>query len=365
MLKDIDFDVLIAGAGPTGMSAAIALHDAGYKVLIIDKHEKGLEFSRAILVNSQTLTLLKPHGIADKIMRKGRPFSSFTISGPEGVIIDGRIDPDNSASVYPTALPQLITEECLAEGIAERGIDIRRPCSLKSFNQKEDHVDSIVEVNHEYFSVRSTYLLGADGFHSTVREGLGISYNQSLDPILMYSQDAILDWTGRSDVNIWILDSGAAIALKIGDNKVRFASTNKETFMALGFGEKIEQTTWESEFNVYFAQVSTYGDRLVWLAGDAAHVHSPVGGRGMNMGIADGIRFARAVIDKDMAAYQRDRHSVSDDWVRKNKMLTKLMSDRSIKGRLGRSIFRSTFRVISILSGKIGAKKIFEAIAVG
>lgn len=365
MSQNVNFDVLIVGAGPTGMSAAIALHDAGYRVLIIDKHEKRLEFSRAILVNSQTLALLKPYGIADKIMRKGRVFSSITINGPNGAIIDGELATDNSASVHPTGLPQLSTEECLAEGIAERGIDIRRPCTLKSFDQKEDHVDSIVEVNHEYFSVRSTYLLGADGFHSTVREGLGISYNQSVDPILMYSQDAILDWSDRSDVNIWILGSGAAIALKIGDNKVRFAATNKETFLALGLSDKIETTPWESEFDVYFAQVSTYGDRLVWLAGDAAHVHSPVGGRGMNMGIADGIRFAQAVIDKDMAGYQHDRHAVSDYWVRKNKLFTQLMSDKSVKGQIGRTFVRSIFKIVSLTSGKNAAKRIFEAIAVG
>ncbi len=69
------------------MSAAIALHDAGYKVMIIDKHEAGLNFSRAILVNSQTLSLLKPYGVADKIMSMGRSFKSISINGPNGVIL--------------------------------------------------------------------------------------------------------------------------------------------------------------------------------------------------------------------------------------------------------------------------------------
>lgn len=83
------------------------------------------------------------------------------------------------------------------------------------------------------------------------------------------------------------------------------------------------------------------------------------------MGIADGIRFAQAVVEKDMAGYQRDRHSVSGDWVRKNRIFTQLMSDKSIKGQLGRAVLRSIFRIVSMLSGKIGAKKIFDAIAVG
>lgn len=365
MAKNMDCDVLIAGAGPTGMSAAIALHDAGLKVMIIDKHQSGLSFSRAILVNSQTLSLLKPFGIADKIMAIGHPFSSITINGPEGVIISGRVDVNNRSDVHPTSLPQLTTEKCFYEGLAERAIKIERPCSFKSFIQKEDYVESIIEKDEQYFTIKSSYLLGADGFHSSVREGLGFKYNQSARPLLMYSQDAVMDWSDRSDVNIWILDTGAVIGLKIGDNLVRFAATNKDSFSALGISSQIQETTWESEFDVYFAQVDSYGEGRVWLAGDAAHVHSPVGGRGMNMGIADGIRFAEALVKNDLAGYQADRHAVSSDWVRKNQLFTEIMTDRSIKGKLGRSLVRSIFRIANIIFGKNAAKKIFQAIAVG
>lgn len=133
----------------------------------------------------------------------------------------------------------------------------------------------------------------------------------------------------------------------------------------LGISSQIQETTWESEFDVYFAQVDSYGDGRVWLAGDAAHVHSPVGGRGMNMGIADGIRFAEALVKNDLAGYQADRHAVSSDWVRKNQLFTEIMTDRSIKGKLGRSLVRSIFRIANIIFGKNAAKKIFQAIAVG
>lgn len=361
----MDCDVLIIGAGPTGMSAAIALHDAGFKVMIIDKHQSGLSFSRAILVNSQTLSLLKPSGLADKIMALGKPFSSITINGPEGIIIKGRVDTDSTSDVHPTSLPQLTTEKCFNEGLLERGVKIERPCSFKSFQQKEDYVETIIEKGEEYFTIKSSYLLGADGFHSSVREGLGFKYNQTAKPILMYSQDAVMDWLDRSDVNIWILDTGAVIGLKIGDNLVRFAATNKESFLALGISKQIQETTWESEFDVYFAQVEAYGNNRVWLAGDAAHVHSPVGGRGMNMGIADGIRFAEAIINHDFIGYQRDRHAVSSDWVRKNQLFTSIMADRSIKGKIARSIVRSIFKLANILFEKNAAKKVFQAIAVG
>ena len=91
MSEKLDCDVLIAGAGPTGMSAAIALTQAGYRVDLIDKHKDRLSFSRAILVNSHTLKLLNPYGVSEKIVRCGRPFKSITIYGPSQTLIEGEI----------------------------------------------------------------------------------------------------------------------------------------------------------------------------------------------------------------------------------------------------------------------------------
>lgn len=365
MTTATDCDVLIVGAGPTGMSAALALHGYGYSVKILDKYEKGLSFSRAILVNSQTLHLLKPYGVADKIMQNGFPFSSITINGPSGPIIKGRVDRDNNSDVHPTSLPQLETEQCFQAALLERGISITRPCILSSFSQHEDYVEAFFEDSDKFKPIKAKYLLGADGFHSSVREHLGIHYNQSAKPLLMHSLDADIDWSNETDVTIWILNTGAALAFKIGNNKVRFAATNKETFLSLGMMDRIKNITWESEFDVYFAQVSQYGDRRVWLAGDAAHVHSPVGGRGMNMGIADGMRFAKAVAENDFAGYQKDRHAISDSWVKKNKLFTEIMSDKSLKGTVSRALVRQVFSLVGIFSGENAAKKLFNAIAVG
>jgi len=365
MAESVDCDVLIAGAGPTGMSAALALHDAGYKVQIIDKHESGLSFSRAILVNSGTLRLLKPYGVADKIMAQGRAITPLTINGPGGAIISGAVTADDRTDVHATALPQLDTEKCFQQSLAERGIVISRHSSLKLFTQKAGFVESVIESNFNYHTVRSHYLLGADGFHSAVRKGLEIDNQLSPQPLMMYSQDAIIDWSGRSDVVIWIMPTGAVIAMKCGDNIVRFAATKKETFDTLGCSAQIEQTTWESVFEVYFAQVSTYGKDRVWLAGDAAHVHSPLGGRGMNMGIADGVRFAQAVKDADLSAYARDRHSVSEAWVKQIRIFTELMSDQTIKGVTTRLCVRAAFRMLSMIDPKHAAQRVFSAIALG
>jgi 2-polyprenyl-6-methoxyphenol hydroxylase-like FAD-dependent oxidoreductase len=103
----------------------------------------------------------------------------------------------------------------------------------------------------------------------------------------------------------------------------------------------------------------------VWLAGDAAHVHSPVGGRGMNMGIADGVRFAQAVKDGDFSAYEKDRHTVAEAWVKKNRVFTEVMSDQAIKGMMGRLCVRTAFRMLSMVDPKHAAQRVFSAIALG
>ena len=365
MSDKLDCDVLIAGSGPTGMSAAIALTQAGYRVELIDKHESSLTFSRAILVNSQTLKLLQPYGLSDKIVSRGRPFKSITIYGPSQKIIQGEIEPFSENYIQPTALPQLETERCFTECLLEKGVGIKRQYELKEFKDKTDHVESILNTPNGVQQVRSRYLLGADGFHSTVRQGLAINYNQSVSPIQMYSQDAVIDWSSKSDLTIWILDCGAAIAMKIGHNIVRFAATNLETFQALGVTNQIEKTTWESQFNVYFAQVNCYGAGNVWLAGDAAHVHSPIGGRGMNMGIAEGLRFSQAIIDEDFKTYQTTCHNISHSWVTKNKIFTQIASDKSIKGKIGREAIRLIFRLLSKIDQKHAAQRIFNIVAIG
>lgn len=365
MPNPLECDVLIAGTGPTGMAAGIALHHYGYKAILIDRHLNGLDFSRAILVNQSALKALAPFGVAEKILQAGIPFTSMAIRGPKGNLLYGQTGDFGQEGIRPTALPQLETERCMMETIKELGITVIRPSKLVSFKQFGDRVESTTEEFSRSRIIVSSYLLGADGAHSLVRQALGIDHRSTTAPLRMYSQDAVISLENEPDLGIWILNTGAAMAMRIGHDRFRFAATSRSTFDELKLGPRIQKTLWESDFDVYFAQVECYGKGRVWIAGDAAHIHSPIGGRGMNMGIADGVRFAEAVRSGDFDSYAAERHQISAAWVKKNRIFTTLISSPSIRGHAFRHFIRGVFLALFKIHGSRAAEKVFSKIAQG
>jgi 2-polyprenyl-6-methoxyphenol hydroxylase-like FAD-dependent oxidoreductase len=356
-----DSDVLIAGGGPTGMAAALALTDLGHRVHIVDKHAHGLDFSRAILVNSSTLAGLAPFGVADAIAARGRPVEALAFRGPSGALASGRLE--RIEGPRPIFLPQLETEDCLREALTARGIVVERPCELTSLTQDADGVTATLETAGARRAFRARYLLGADGFHSRVREALAIAFPALGPDVMMYSADVVMTPPFAEDGCIFLLPEGAGMAMRFRDRKVRLAGTSRAVFDALGYRRLIEATTWESEFAAHFAVAERFGESRVWLAGDAAHVHSPVGGRGMNMGIADGLRLARAVHDGDFRAYAQERRQAAEAWVRLNQRLTSLVGRPGAAGRWVRLGMRSALRAASLVAGERVAQTMFNEIA--
>ena len=357
---DFDGDVLIAGGGPTGMTAALALAEAGQRVVIVDKHPHGLDFSRAILVNSSTLASLARFGVADRIAARGRPLRSLRLCGPSGPLVSGRLDEAEAHGPQPILLPQLETEACLREALAARGVTVERPCALVGFTQDGEGVSATLATPGGRRTLRAKWLIGADGHHSRVREGLGLNYRTLGRDATMYSADVVMDAPFAEDVCVWLLGVGAGVAMRIGERKLRLAGTSRAVFDTLGFSTRIEATTWEVDFVASFALAERYGEGRVWLAGDAAHVHSPVGGRGMNMGIADGLRLARAILEGDGAAYARERRPVAEAWVATNHRMTQTISWPGMAGRLLRLGLGEALHLAALATGERAGRFLFD-----
>ncbi len=357
-----DVDVLIAGAGPTGMTAALALTRAGRQVTIIDKHPDRLAFSRALLINPHILSLLAPLGVTPLILERGTSIQGFRLYGEDGLLVSGKpYFQDIYPEFPPIKLAQRDTEQCLEDELRRHGVMIDRPAELIDLVQYDDHV--IATTQRPYITnsdgtqdtttpqiekIRCQYLIGADGFHSRTRTLLGLEYPTTQLTQKMLGLDVTMDWPfAEEDVAAWILNEGFILAIRLNDC-VRLVMAPASLINHLPKDlPPIQHIIQQSLFTITFAHVSHYGRDRVWLAGDAAHVHSPVGGRGMNLGIADGIALSDAIQSGDFAAYETRRLEIARAWIRQNRLMTEAVTLGGTWGHLQRHALRG-----AILMGK-------------
>lgn len=358
-----DVDVLIVGAGPSGMAAALAASAQGLTVHIIEKHAQRLPYSRAILVNSSTLALLEPFGVAKPIIAHGVPVRSFAIRRFSGEILSTPIRlPAGSQPLIN--LPQLQTELCFEAALQARGVGIQRPCELIALVQQVDFVSATLRsADGESRELRARFVVGADGFRSSVRELAGIAYPCVDFPRKIVAMDVEMDWPYPQDAVVWLEDAGGILGLRLPDGLIRLAGVDLERLQQVKDFPAPRKVVWKSEFEVHFAHAETYGSGRVWLAGDAAHVHSPVGGRGMNMGIADGIALGKALGSGALSAYGEERLAVAKSWVETNHMLTKVALGTDPSARRKRQMARMALNIAKVIMPNVIGNFIFKRLA--
>lgn len=300
--------VLIVGAGPTGLVAAIQLARYGVPLRIIDKEVRRSDKSRALAVHARTLEILDRVGLADELIRRG------TRAQKGNIHVNGRLtaqmqfgDIGIDETPYPFILlvSQADTEQVLERYLNTLGVTVERPVTLTGFTQDDDGVVAKLQGSEGSELLRVRYLLGADGAHSTVRHGCNLAFEGE-----KYSNDFLL-----ADVNVdWDRDYGqfhlflgrkgvvACFPLP-GPTAYRIICTRDQDESGGGdptlreieermrrhcrVNVRLSNPRWLSLFRLHHRGVDRYRSRNAFVAGDAAHIHSPVGGQGMNTGIQD------------------------------------------------------------------------------
>ncbi|MDT5296881.1 MAG: hypothetical protein QOG79_123 [Mycobacterium sp.] len=303
-----DTDVLIVGAGPTGLTLAASLLASGMRATIVDRQTAGANTSRAGAINARTLEVLEGLDVARRLVKEGVQAPRFTIRDGKKVLIPIDFSGLPSAYPYTLLLPQCDTERLLLDRVVELGGEVLRPKVLSAVTQDADGVTATFE---DGGVIRAAYVVGADGMHSTVREQAGIGfhgdkYEQSfvLADVRLTGEapidEVVLFWAAAGLTVVAPLPGGAFRVVAPVDDapEVPSAEFVQQILDDRGYGVgrmTVTDVLWGSRFRIHHRVADTYRSGRILLAGDAAHVHSPAGGQGMNLGIQDAVALADAL----------------------------------------------------------------------
>ncbi|WP_420406157.1 FAD-dependent monooxygenase [Nisaea sp.] len=306
-------EVLIVGAGPVGMTAAIELLRRGVDVRLIDRSEQRTELSKAVGINVQTLELLQASGLTDRLLAAGLKIRAAHLHLDGTPLADLDLTQADHRYNFLLALPQSETERLLEARLGELGGRVERLTELTGLGQDANGVRVTLRLpggGTETMRVRA--LLGADGGRSTVREALSIPFLGARYEEQWSLADISVDWPyGMDAVNLFLSRGGDVLfTVPIGPDRIRAISQTAHVLELLPSGSTVTGTHWESQFRVSLRQAERYQEGACYLAGDAAHVHSPAGGRGMNLGIWDACAFAERYSAGTLAGYSAERHPI-------------------------------------------------------
>ena len=306
-----DVDVLIVGAGPTGLTLAASLLHDGIGVLLVDRQAEGANTSRAAAVNARTLEVLERVDVTRRLVEEGIAAPRFSIRDGDTVLVPidfGGLDTDYP---YTLLIPQNATERLLLERVRELGGDVVRGLTLVAFSEGHDGVTATFDDGDV---VHARYLVGTDGMHSTVRERAEIAFEGSTYEQEFVLADAALrgttpDDTPTDEVRLFWAREGLTVVAPLPDGTFRIVAPVDDApahpdvrfvqHLLDGRGPggiTAVDVTWGSRFRVHHRVAETYRRGRVLLAGDAAHVHSPAGGQGMNLGIQDAVALGDALV---------------------------------------------------------------------
>ncbi|HEX4359727.1 MAG TPA: FAD-dependent monooxygenase [Pseudonocardia sp.] len=355
----MDTDVLVVGAGPTGLLLAGDLAEAGVRVTVLERRASESNMTRAFAVHARTMEQLEIRGLADQLAKTGTSVRELRLFNH--VRVDLGTLPTEFGSLLVT--PQYQTERVLRRRVDELGVPVLAGVRVVGLAQDAAGVTvTAQDTDSTTTEHRAAYLVGADGVGSTVRGALGLPFPGHSVIKSMMLADVRLSTPPAGVLTVNAVGDAFAFVAPFGDGWYRVFAWNREhqvddtaplelaevrevTRRALGTDFGMGEARWLSRFHSDERQVPRYRVGRVFLAGDAAHCHSPAGGQGMNTGLQDaanlGWKLAAAVRgwgdDALLDSYHSERHPVGRAVLRSSGAIIRLAMIRPRWGRAARN----------------------------
>jgi 2-polyprenyl-6-methoxyphenol hydroxylase-like FAD-dependent oxidoreductase len=372
-MKGANSNVLIAGAGPVGLAMAADLARYGVSVRLIEKSPERTDKSKALVLWSRTLELMDRMDCTAPFLTTGKKVIAVNVTAGKEPITRVTVDGVKTPHPYALMMPQCDTEQLLGDLVASLGVNVERNIELTDFVASADGVTSTLRhLDGTEETFESGWLIGSDGAHSTVRHKLGMEFAGETMPSSWVIADVHLSGVPNPDEILisWHTEGILAVFPILGSRYRVIADsglmqagvapadpTLKDVQLILDVrgpgGITVSDPIWLTRFTINERKVANYRSGRVFVMGDAAHIHSPAGGQGMNTGIQDAFNLAwklalvsRGLGDEEtlLGSYSSERSPIADDVLKGAGRITEVALMRgdfkqSVRNRITSFIF--------------------------
>lgn len=327
-----DVAVLIVGAGPTGLMAAVELARRGVPVRLIEQAEEPTSMSRAIGVQARTLEIFEKLGIVDDLLAAGQRLVGACMYASGRLLARATFDELDTRYPFILSIPQAETERILTACAGRHGVSVEHGVVFEGFDTEGEHLVVSLRRRGAPEKMRARWLIGADGAHSAVRHAAGLSFPGESVAETFWLADVTMDGQlPRDSIHTFFAPDGVLACFPLPGDRWRMVANAPHAQEGPSLEEcqalvaershiscRVAEAFWLGHFRIHTRQVETYRVGPVFLAGDAAHVHSPVGGQGLNTGIQDAHNLAwkLALVHENkgrsalLDSYHAERHAV-------------------------------------------------------
>lgn len=297
--------ILIIGAGPVGLAAALELARYGFEPTIVDKRTELTGDSRAVIVHSDVIRKLAPSGAAAGIFEDAIDIPNVDVFRDGKHAVRFNISKLKDDDYRVLGIAQDCFEMHQIKALEKYGINVRRGVKCQAISQDDEKV--YVKLNKE--NETYDYVIAADGVHSFVRRKIGIEFPGRTLPDLWSVADVNLENVSNPDhAKIYILPDGhVATAVPMGVGRYRITTNKEDAVKFLPPEINVVNVNSQGTFKIAVRQAEHYSLGRIFLAGDAAHCHSPVDGRGLNLGVGDAVELAKRFNNNTLDGYHQER----------------------------------------------------------